>query len=227
MFIFKVLLALVWNLFIFGGLLFLPAGTLNWWRAWVFLAVVSVNVIAVMVGVFRENEALWNERLKPPIQPEQPLADKILTSLFALTFFGLIVVIPLDVFRFHWFGKPGAIASGLGLLLVVAGWWIISLSFRANTFAAPVVKHQVDRHQTVIDTGVYSLVRHPMYAGAILLMLGMALWLESNAAVLFAIAPSGIITVRILFEEQFLKQKLKGYDAYTKKVRYRLLPYLW
>jgi protein-S-isoprenylcysteine O-methyltransferase Ste14 len=227
MFIFKVLLALGWNLFIFGGLLFLPAGTLNWWRAWVFLAVISVNVIAVMVGVFRENEELWNERLKPPVQPEQPLADKILTSLFALTFFGLIVAIPLDVFRFHGLGKPSAIASGLGLLLVVAGWWIISRSFKANTFAAPVVKHQVDRHQTVIDTGVYSFVRHPMYAGAILLMLGMPLWLESYAAVLFAIVPIGIIIVRILFEEQFLKRELKGYDAYTKKVRYRLLPYFW
>jgi protein-S-isoprenylcysteine O-methyltransferase Ste14 len=227
MFIFKVLLALGWNLFIFGGLLFLPAGTLNWWRAWVFLGVVAIVVILVMVGVFKDNEELWNERRKPPIQPEQPLADKIIISLFILTFFGLIVLIPLDVFRFHLLGQPSAIASGFGLLLFIAGWWMVALSFKENTFAAIVVKHQLDRHQTVIDTGVYGVVRHPMYAGAVLLMIGMSLWLESYAAVVFAIVPITLLIVRILFEEQFLRQKLSGYDAYTERVRYKLLPYFW
>ncbi|MBV8883479.1 MAG: isoprenylcysteine carboxylmethyltransferase family protein [Chroococcidiopsidaceae cyanobacterium CP_BM_RX_35] len=227
MFILKVLLALFWNLLFFGGLLFLPAGTLDWWRAWVFLGVVSVSSVATMIYVFRENEELWTERLKLPIQPGQPLADKIITSLFAITFFGLIAVVSLDVFRFHLLGKPGAIVSGFGMLLFIAGWWMISLSFKENTFAAPVVKHQVDRHQTVIDTGVYGIVRHPMYAGAALLMIGMPLWLESYATAVFAIVPIGVLALRILFEEQFLQQKLEGYEIYTKRVRYRLVPYLW
>ena len=108
-----------------------------------------------------------------------------------------------------------------------AGWWIISLVFKENAFAAPVVKHQEERHQTVIDTGVYSIVRHPMYAGAALLLIGMPLWLESNAGVLLASVPIGILVVRILFEEKFLRRELKGYDAYTKRVRYRLIPGLW
>lgn len=227
MFLFKVLLALFWNLLIFGGLLVLPAGTLNWWRAWAFLAVVSVGVVATMVDVFRENEALWNERLKPPIQPDQPLADKIITSLLISAFLGLIAFIPLDVFRFHLFGKPIAIVSDSGLLLFVIGWRISHLSFKENPFAAPVVKHQVERQQAVIDTGVYGIVRHPMYAGAALWMIGMSLWLESYAAVLFASVPIALLVVRILFEEQFLRKELKGYDTYTEKVRYRLLPYLW
>jgi protein-S-isoprenylcysteine O-methyltransferase Ste14 len=227
MFILKVLFALLGNLVIFGELLFLPVWTLNWERAWVFLGVVAVSVIATMIIAFRENEELWNERLKAPIQQGQPLIDKIIVSLFALTFFGLVSAIPLDVFRFHLLGKPGAIVSGLGLLLFITGWWMIALSFKENTFAAPVVKHQAERHQTVIDTGVYGIVRHPMYAGAVLLMIGMPLWLESNAATLFAIVPIILLSVRIVFEEQFLRQELYGYNAYTDRVRYKLLPYVW
>jgi protein-S-isoprenylcysteine O-methyltransferase Ste14 len=226
-FILKVLSAILGNLVIFGGLLFLPAWTLNWERAWIFLGVVVVSVIATMIIAFRENEELWNERLKLPIQQGQPLVDKIIIILFVLTFFGLVAAIPLDVFRFHLLGKPGTIVSGLGLLLFIAGWWMIAFSFKENTFAAPVVKHQVERHQTVVDTGVYSFVRHPMYAGAVLLMIGMPLWLESYAAALFAIVPIILLAVRIVFEEQFLRQELSGYDAYTERVRYKLLPYVW
>ncbi|BAY14922.1 hypothetical protein NIES21_07080 [Anabaenopsis circularis NIES-21] len=227
MFVFKVLLALFWNLLIFGGLLFIPAGTLFWWRAWIFLGVVSVSVIAVMITVFRENEELWNERLKPFIQEGQPIADKIIISLFVIAFFCLIAIIPLDLFQFHLLSKPGTLISSLGLLLFIVGWWIISLSFKENTFAAPVVKHQTDRQQIVIDTGVYSLVRHPMYAGAILLMIGMPLWLESYTAVLYSILPILLLIVRVQFEEKFLRQELKGYDVYTEKVRYKLLPKIW
>ncbi|MHC5754144.1 MAG: methyltransferase family protein [Nostoc sp.] len=227
MFILKVLIAIVWNIAIFGGLLFLPAGTFDWWRAWLFLGVVEIATIATMIGVFRENQDLLDERFKPPIQKEQPLPDKIITSLLVIAFLSLVVFIPLDVFRFQLLVKPGAIASAVGLIFFIAGWWIISASFKANTFAIPVVKHQVDRQQTVIDTGVYGIVRHPMYAGATLEMIGMSLWLESYAAALLAIVPISLLVVRIAFEEQFLKQELKDYDAYTEKVRYRLLPYLW
>lgn len=227
MFVLKLLFALFCNAAIFGSLLFLPAGTLNWWRAWVFLGVISVGAIATMVDVFRDNEALWNERLKLPIQPDQPLADKIIVSLFLVAFLGLIAFIPLDVFRFHLFNQPIAIVSASGLLLFVIGWGMIHLSFKVNSFAAPVVKHQIDRQQTVVDTGVYSIVRHPMYAGAILLMIGMSLWLESYAAALFTIVPIALLIVRISFEEQFLKQELSGYDTYIERVRYKLLPYVW
>jgi protein-S-isoprenylcysteine O-methyltransferase Ste14 len=123
--------------------------------------------------------------------------------------------------------KPATMVSSLGLLLFVAGWWIISLAFRENAFAAPVVKHQEERHQTVIDTGVYSIVRHPLYTGTALLLVGMPLWLESYAAAVLASVPIGLLAVRILFEERFLKRELKGYKAYTGRVRYRLIPWLW
>jgi protein-S-isoprenylcysteine O-methyltransferase Ste14 len=139
----------------------------------------------------------------------------------------LIIFIPLDVFRFHLMSKPTTFASSLGLVLCVGGWWIISLSFRENAFAAPVVKYQEERRQTVTATGVYSVVRHPMYTGTALLLVGMPLWLESYVAAVLASIPIGLLAVRILFEERFLRRELKGYEAYTGRVRYRLITLLW
>jgi protein-S-isoprenylcysteine O-methyltransferase Ste14 len=227
MFIFKVILSLLYILALYGGLLFLPAETWDWWRAWLFLGIISVATVVTLVAVFRNNQDLLNERFKPPVQEGQPLVDKILVVVLILLYCGVIVLIPFDVFRFHWFAKPNAIVSALGLSLFLAGWIIIALSFQVNTFAIPAVKVQTERYQTVIDSGVYSVVRHPMYAGAILTMIGMPLWLESYAAALFAIVPSLLLMFRILVEEQVLRQDLVGYEAYTKKTRYRLIPLLW
>jgi protein-S-isoprenylcysteine O-methyltransferase Ste14 len=226
-FISKVIFGVVYNLIFFGALLFMPAGTFDWPRAWVFLGLVLIGTTATLVLVFPGREDLLNERFKPPVQKGQPLADKIIVLLLIAAFLGVIVFIPLDVFRFHLMSKPGAVVSTLGLILIIAGWWIISLVFKENAFAAPVVKHQEERHQMVIDTGVYSIVRHPMYAGAILLMIGLTLWLESYAAALLSSVLIATIVVRILFEERFLKRELKGYEAYTERVRHRLIPHLW
>ena len=130
--------------------------------------------------------------------------------------------------NFNFMPKPGAIVSFLGLLLFLAGWWIMFLALRENPFASAVVRHQEEREQRVIDTGVYAIVRHPMYFGGVLLVIGMPLWLESLAAACFAaIVPIGLLVLRILVEERFLKRELRGYDAYMKKVRYRLIPFLW
>jgi protein-S-isoprenylcysteine O-methyltransferase Ste14 len=225
--IFKLILGVLFNVAIFGGFLFLPAGTLDWWRAWVFLGVAFVGTVASTVSVFRANKALLEERFKPPVQQGQPLADKIVVVLLIAAFVGLIVSIPLDVCRFHLIAKPGTLASSLGLVLVVVGWWIMTLALTENAFAAPVVKHQRERQHTVIESGVYSLVRHPMYAGAVPLLVGIPLWLESYAAAMLASVPIGTLVLRILVEEQFLRRVLAGYDAYTERVRYRLIPLLW
>jgi protein-S-isoprenylcysteine O-methyltransferase Ste14 len=227
MFIVRLIVGIILNAAIFGGLLFGPAGTLEWWRAWVFLGVIVVGNVVTMVTVFRSREDLLKERFKPPIQKGQPLSDKIIVLLLLTTFCGLVAFIPVDVFRLHLMRKPAPLVWSVGLVLFVAGWWIISLAFRENAFAAPVVKHQEERHQTVVDTGVYGIVRHPMYACAVLLLVGMPLWLESYAAALLALVPIGTLVLRILIEEQFLRQELEGYDPYTKRVRYRLIPFLW
>ena len=215
------------QLAIFGGLLFIPAGTLEWWRAWVFMGVVFAGAAWMVLFVFRAQDDLFKERFKFPIQKGQPLADRIIVPLIIISFVGLIVFIPLDVFRFHLIGRPGVLVSSAGLALVVAGWWVMGLAMSENHFALAVVRYQPERHQTVIDTGVYGIVRHPMYAGAVLLFVGMPLWLESYAATLLASVPIAVLAVRIMVEEHTLRRELPGYDGYMRRVRYRLVPFVW
>lgn len=147
--------------------------------------------------------------------------------LLIAAFVGATAFIPLDVFRFHLLPRPGLLVSCLGLILFVVGWWVMTAAMRENAFAAPAVKHQEERRHRVIDSGVYGVVRHPMYAGGVLLTVGMPLWLGSYAGVVVASAFTATLALRIVFEERFLRRKLNGYDAYTERVRSRLIPFLW
>jgi protein-S-isoprenylcysteine O-methyltransferase Ste14 len=227
MLIFKLALGFVLQVAVLGALLFWPAGTFRWWRAWVFLGVWTVIGIAATSALFHGHQDLLRERLKFLHQKGQPLADKIIVFLLVALFFGMVVVIPLDVFRFHLLGKPGPFVAAAGLAMFVWGFWINYLAMKENPFAAPVVKHLKERQQRVIDTGVYGIVRHPMYAGAIPLFTGIPLWLESYAGALLASAIIPILMVRLRLEEEFLKRELPGYEAYMERVRYRLIPFIW
>ena len=161
----KVIAGVAFNVALYAVLLFVPAGTLHWWRAWVFLAV-TVAVMAVAIfSILPDNADLFSQRAKGIIQKGQPVWDRVLVILLVVSYVGQIVFIPLDVFRFHLMPKPGGLVSFLGLALYVAGWWIMTLAMKVNPFAVPVVRLQEERHQRVIDTGVYAVVRHPMYAG--------------------------------------------------------------
>jgi protein-S-isoprenylcysteine O-methyltransferase Ste14 len=220
-------LRVIFGLAFFALLLFLPAATLHWWRAWVLLGVIFMGMVGAVVSLARGHEGLLKERLKPPVQRGQPLVDKIIVVLYGAAILGLMVFIPLDVFRFHLMGKPGPLVSSLGLVLFLSGWWIVYLALRENAFAAPVVKHQEERQQTIIATGVYSIVRHPMYAGSVLVWVGIPLWLESYAAALLASILIATVALRTVFEERFLRRKLNGYEAYMEKVRYSLIPFVW
>jgi protein-S-isoprenylcysteine O-methyltransferase Ste14 len=227
MFLRKLILGVVWTASIYGAVLFLPAGTFRWWRAWVFLGVLTVLTVATMVGVLRTRPGLLKERYKGLIQKGQPWTDRVIVLMFVAAYMGSLVFIPLDVFHCHLLPKPSVWVSSFGMALVVVGWVIISLVFRENAFAAPVVRHQAEREHKVVDTGVYSIVRHPMYLGIFIMNVGTALWLESYAAALLAIVPMCVLAVRILFEERFLREELPGYDSYIEKVRYRLIPFVW
>jgi protein-S-isoprenylcysteine O-methyltransferase Ste14 len=227
MFLRRLILSIVWNLAVFGGLLLLPAHTIYWWRAWVLLGVLVVATVATMLGVMRTRPDLLRERLKGMVQKGQPRSDRVIVLLFIVAYFAAIAFIPIDVFRLHILPTPNIFVCSLGLVLVIVGWVIISLVFKENDFAAPVVRHQTEREHHVVDTGMYSVVRHPTYAGIGLYNVGIALWLESYAAAIFVLVPIAILAVRIIFEERFLKRSLPGYSEYAKKVRYRLVPYIW
>ena len=223
----KVLAGVAFNVAFYALLLFVPAGTLHWWRAWVFLVVTVAVMVVAILTILPDNSGLFSERARGVIQKGQPLWDRVLVILLVASFVGQIVFIPLDVFRFHLVSKPGGLVSFLGLALYVAGWWIMTLAMKVNPFAVPVVRLQEERDQRVIDTGVYAVVRHPMYSGFVPMVVGPALWLGSYTAALLAIVPIAVLAVRSVFEERFLKRELKGYDAYTEKVRYRLIPFVW
>jgi protein-S-isoprenylcysteine O-methyltransferase Ste14 len=219
--------SVVLQFLLFAAMLFPAAGTLHWWHAWIFLGVITAGTIAVMFGVLSRDEELLKERYKLPVQRGQPLADMIVTLLLVVAFLGDVVMIPLDVFHLKLGDIPNVLVSSIGLVAVIAGWSLIGLALRANSFAAPVVKHQAERHQIVIDQGVYQMVRHPMYAGGALFMVGTPLWLGSYLAAGLAIVPIGLLAARILIEEQFLRRELDGYIAYTETIRYRMIPFVW
>jgi protein-S-isoprenylcysteine O-methyltransferase Ste14 len=208
--------------------LFGAAGTLAWPRAWVLLAVLLIVRVATAIAVFRVNPALLRERATVLLHRDQPWPDRlILLAFMATAFLGVPIVAALDVFPWHALPSPPLWLASIGLVLFVVGWIIVALALRANAFAVTVVRLQNERHHSVVDTGVYSVVRHPMYAGSPFVHAGLSLWLGSYTAVLFAALPLALLMVRIKLEERFLRRELPGYHEYAERVRYRVVPGIW
>lgn len=207
--------------------LFYPPGDFAWPAAWVLVAIFFVATVASMALLARTNPALLAARFAPPIQHGQPRADRIAVLLFLPAFVGAIRFIPYDVFVLRWLPPPSSEGAMVGLALVLVGWIVVTWAMYANAFAIPVVKSQEDRGQRVVDRGPYALVRHPMYAGIALVLIGMPLWLGSTAGALVAVVPIAILAVRIGIEERFLRAELAGYAAYAARVRARLVPGVW
>ncbi|HEX2995567.1 MAG TPA: isoprenylcysteine carboxylmethyltransferase family protein, partial [Anaerolineales bacterium] len=190
----------------------------------------SATVLSTMISTVylsSTNPDVVRERWKPPVRKDQPLTDKVLTIALLLFYFWSVIMTPLDVFRWHLLPKPGWAISSLGLSLYLSSWIIIARVLRENAFASAAVRYQSERKHRVIDTGPYRIVRHPMYAGAIPLFLGLPLWLESYSATLAALLVCIIMVIRIRFEEKFLLRELPGYADYVRRVRWRLIPEIW
>ena len=206
-----------------GLLLFLPAGTLNYWQAWVFIVVFMASVSAIGVYLSLKDPVLLERRKNIGPAAEQSTTQKIIISFAILGNIALLIVCALD-HRFGWSQMPEYVSLA-GDVLVVLGLFINLLVFRENSYGASNIK--VEEGQTVISTGPYALVRHPMYAGVLVMIIGVPLALGSwwGLAVLALITP-GLIW-RILDEEKVLEKDLSGYQEYEQKVRYRIVPYLW
>lgn len=223
-----VIARVVFDAAVIAAVLFTAAGTLTWTRAWVLVAVLLVVRILTAVIVFRVNPALMRERAKLATHRDQPLADKLFLLTFMFTaFIGLPALAALDVSRWHLWPSPPLPASILGLGMFVAGWIIIALALSENAFAVTQVRVQGERQHAVVDTGLYSLVRHPMYTGNLIVNLGLSLWLGSYVAELFAIVPLALLIARVGLEERFLERELTGYREYETRVPYRMLPGIW
>ncbi len=200
-------------------LLFVPAGTINWTGAWIFL--IETFVVSVVFGLWlaRHDPALLKERLRSPIQKGQSIQDKIVTGDRPNPI-GLHRAKVLSVEGDRWLQGPGA----LGVLVAC---YIGYLTLRENTFAAPVVKIQKERAHTVITSGPYRYVRHPMYAGMIFYLFCAPLLLGSWWGLLWGCVLLGVFAIRIQIEEGTLRKELPGYNEYAARVRYRLIPRVW
>jgi protein-S-isoprenylcysteine O-methyltransferase Ste14 len=211
---------------VMGLVLFLAAGTLDWAGAWIWLGEMTVVFLLGGLWFARHDPALLKERLAPPIQKDQTSADKILLNLFILVIFGALALMGLDAVRFRWSSVPIWVQV-IGNAILLLSVWVYFQTLRENTFAANVVKIQGVRGHTVIATGPYRHVRHPMYAATIGFLFGTSLLLGSWWGVAAVLLLFVVLGIRIQAEERTLRVGLAGYDDYAANVRYRLIPLVW
>jgi protein-S-isoprenylcysteine O-methyltransferase Ste14 len=209
-----------------GAILFLAADDWGWPQGWVFLGEITVSTFALNFWLARHDPALLATRLSGPVQPDQQPWDRIFLALGALVFVSWLVLSALDAHRFGWSRIP-LWAEALGAVLIALCMIAVWQAFRVNTFAAPQVRVQIDREQRVITDGPYRIVRHPMYAGALLMFVGTPLLLGSWWGLLFV--PIAVVGIgfRAVGEERMLRRELPGYDDYARHVRFRMVPGLW
>jgi protein-S-isoprenylcysteine O-methyltransferase Ste14 len=207
----------------FALLVFVPAGTFHYWRGWAFIGVFAAATLIPSVYLAMKNPAALRRRMQAgPAAETRPL-QKLIIAVAFVSMGAMIVISALD-FRFGWSTVPTAV-SVVGLILVGAGLTIAMLVTIQNGYAAANVT--VEDGQQLSSTGWYGFVRHPMYFGNVILMIGVPLALGSYWGLLFVVAGLAVLALRINDEEALLKQELAGYREYMQKVHYRLMPYVW
>ena len=207
--------------FVFVGLLiFLPAGTFSFFNGWLFMIILFVPMfIAGIVMMFKNPELLKKRLDAKEKQQEQSLVIKLSGAMFLAGF----IVAGLG-FRFNWYALPRFAVIVAAMVFLVA-YVLYAEVLRENTYLSRII--EVQENQKVIDTGLYGIVRHPMYSATLLLFLSMPLVLGSIYSFIIFLAYPLIIVKRIKHEEEFLEKELDGYLEYKQKVKYRLIPFIW
>jgi protein-S-isoprenylcysteine O-methyltransferase Ste14 len=208
---------------ILAGLLFAAAWTIYYWQAWVFLSVFFACVLAITLYLTRNDPSLLARRIRGGPHAENEPAQKVIQLLGAIAFVGVIVFPAMD-HRLAWSAVPPYVSIA-GDVLVAIGFFIIFLVFKENTYTSAII--EVDRQQTVVATGPYRLVRHPMYAGALVMLLGVPLALGSLWGLVTILPIAFVIVWRSFDEEKFLAGNLPGYSEYRSRVKHRLVPFIW
>ena len=208
---------------ILAAVLFLSAWTLKYWQAWVFLAVFSGSVLAITMYLMKNDPHLLERRVQAGPVAEKQKLQQIIQSLASVSFIAIFIVSALD-HRFGWSTVPVWI-NLLGDFLVALGLLIVFFVFKENTYTSAVI--EVGAEQKIVTTGPYAFVRHPMYLGALIMLLGVPLALNSLWGLVALIPITLVIIWRLVDEEQFLAKELSGYTNYQNKVKYHLIPFIW
>jgi protein-S-isoprenylcysteine O-methyltransferase Ste14 len=211
------------GLLVFVPMLFLPAGTLHYWQGWALLAVFALSTWIFSVYLMRTNPAALERRMQAGPKKESRPVQKFISVVAFGSLVAMVVVSALD-HRYGWSVVPQAV-SVIGDVLVTLGLGLAMIVVIQNGYAAANIT--VESGQTLTSTGLYGLVRHPMYTGNIVLMLGIPLALGSYWGLLFVLPGLSALVLRIRDEEGLLEQELRGYRDYEQQVHYRLLPYVW
>lgn len=207
----------------FVAVLFWPAGTFHYWQAWAFLAVFTLTTSGFTIFLAVRHPDALNRRLKAGPTQEPRAAQRIIVSLTVVVLAATFVLSALD-HRFGWSSVPVWLVVG-GNALVAIGLTVAQLVIVQNHYAASTVR--VEDDQPLVSTGLYGLVRHPMYSGTVIMMIGTPVALDSLWGLLGMAATVPVLVARILDEEKMLDEELSGYRAYRQQVRYRLIPGVW
>ena len=211
------------ELVVFGLMVFLAAGTFNYWQAWVFLVVFALSGWIPGIYLLRTNPVALQRRMRGGPTAETRIVQKVVMGGLWLSLAAMVMVSALD-HRFGWSPVPTAICL-VGDVLVAVGLGVMALVVIQNSYAAATIR--VEAGQKLASTGLYGLVRHPMYAGNVIMMVGIPLALGSYWGLVFVVSGLTVLALRIRDEEKLLQEELDGYREYTQKVRYRLVPCMW
>ncbi len=203
-----------------GAILFLPAGTWNYWQAWLFMGVLFIPVLLLAGYLFWNDPELLERRMR---MRERRTEQKWIMALSVVSLLGAFFLPGLD-HRYSWSEVPAAVVI-LADLIFLLGYVLFALTLRENRYASRVI--EVEAGQPIITSGPYAVVRHPLYLSALMMYMIAPLALGSY----WALIPAGLLPVLLFFrirnEEQMLMEELEGYRAYRQTVRYRLLPGIW
>jgi protein-S-isoprenylcysteine O-methyltransferase Ste14 len=204
-------------------LLFLPAGRLDWPEAWAFIVLFGVTLAFYGMRAYRQDPGQLRERGRagPNVKPW----DRWIMNLYTLLFVGVFVLCGLDA-RFGWSAVPGAVEAAAWLGMAAAALWIL-WAVTTNTFASRHARIQGDRGQTVVESGPYHFVRHPMYIGIIVFFLCLPLALGTAWGLAAGALIAALFVLRAALEDRMLRAELPGYAAYAARTRYRLVPWVW
>lgn len=217
---FQAILKFLLGVILVGALIFLPAGTIKFFNGWLLMGVLFMPILSAGIVMMIKSPELLKKRLNAK---EKRGEQSIIVKLSGLMFIGGFVIAGLD-YRFGWFPLPLPVVI-MGAVLFLIAYGLYAEVMRENAYLSRTI--EVQENQKVIDTGLYAIVRHPMYTATIILFLSIPLILGSAFSLLVFLPYPILIAKRAKDEEKLLTEELKGYSEYTKKVRYRLIPFIW